>query len=186
PNGADLANMTLKGITLDRLGDRRALLKSFDGLRREVDSSGAIEGADAFDRRAFEILTSSKLVEALDLSPEAPKLRARYGYGDMKNVDDGGPCCNDQFLMARRLVEAGVRCVTLAFGRWDYHNANFAQCRERLPKLDTALSALVEDLHQRGLDKDVSVVCWGEMGRTPRINKDAGRDHWPSVACAIL
>jgi uncharacterized protein (DUF1501 family) len=104
----------------------------------------------------------------------------------MQNVDDGGPCCNDHFLLARRLVEAGARCVTLAFGRWDYHNNNFGQCRERLPKLDTALSALIEDLHFRGLDKDVSVVVWGEFGRTPRINKDAGRDHWPAVSCALL
>jgi hypothetical protein len=186
PNGSDLANMTLKGVGLDRLGDRRALLRSFDGLRREVDANGAIEGADGFHRRALEILTSSKLVEALDLSREDPRLRARYGQGDMKNVDDGGPCCMDQFLMARRLVEAGARCVTVGFGRWDYHNNNFGQCRERLPKLDMGLSALVEDLHQRGLDQDVSVVVWGEFGRTPQINKDAGRDHWPAVSCALL
>ena len=81
--------------------------------------------------------------------------------------------------MARRLVEAGARCVTLAFGRWDCHGNNFGQCRQRLPKLDQALSALVEDLHARGLDRDVSVVVWGEFGRTPKINKEAGRDHWP-------
>jgi hypothetical protein len=186
PNGSDLANMTLQGIGLDRLGDRRTLLSSFDGLRREIDATGAIDGTDAFTRRAFEILTSSKLVEALDLSREDPRLRARYGYGDMKNVDDGGPCCMDQFLMARRLVEAGVRCVTIGFGRWDYHGNNFGQCRERLPKLDMGLSALVEDLHVRGLDKDVSVVVWGEFGRTPKINKDGGRDHWPPVSCALL
>ena len=120
------------------------------------------------------------------MSREDPRLRAKYGFGDMKNVDDGGPCCNDQFLMARRLVEAGVRCVTLGFGRWDFHGNNFGQCRAYLPKLDQALSALVEDLHARGLDKDVSVVVWGEFGRTPKINKDAGRDHWPRVSCALL
>jgi uncharacterized protein (DUF1501 family) len=88
--------------------------------------------------------------------------------------------------MARRLVEAGARCVTLAFGRWDYHSNNFGQCRERLPKLDAALSALVEDIHARGLDREVSVVVWGEFGRTPKINQNAGRDHWPSVSCALL
>ena len=143
-------------------------------------------GMDTFTRQAFDILTSSKLVDALDVTKEDPRLRAKYGIGDMKNVDDGGPCCNDQFLMARRLVEAGARCVTIAFGRWDYHSDNFGQCRERLPKLDTALSALIEDLHARGLDKDVSVVVWGEFGRTPKINKDAGRDHWPPVSCALL
>lgn len=186
PNGADLANLTLKGVSLGRFDDRKGLLRSFDGLRADVDANGSIEGMDAFTQRAFEILTSSKLVEALDVTKEDPRLRAKYGYGDMNNVDDGGPCCMDQFLMARRLVEAGVRCVTIGFGRWDYHSNNFGQCRERLPKLDMGLSALIEDLHLRGLDKDVSVVVWGEFGRTPKINKDAGRDHWPSVACAML
>jgi hypothetical protein len=186
PNGDDMASMSTRGLGLGRLGDRRSLLRVLDGWRREVDRSGALAGMDAFTQRAFEILSSGKLAEALDLSREDPRLRAKYGYGDMKNVDDGGPCCNDQFLMARRLVEAGVRCVTIGFGRWDYHSNNFGQCRLRLPKLDTALSALVDDLHQRGLDKDVSVVVWGEFGRTPRINKDAGRDHWPAVSCAIL
>ena len=141
---------------------------------------------DEFTRRAFEVLSSNKLVNALDVSREDPRLRARYGIGDMNHVDDGPPCCMDQFLMARRLVEAGVRCVTIGFGRWDYHDRNFAQCRERLPKLDMALSALLEDLYQRGMEKDVSVVVWGEFGRTPRINTQAGRDHWPNVSCAML
>jgi hypothetical protein len=186
PNGSDLASMTLGNMTLERLADRRGLLSSFDGLRRDIDANGSIEGMDQFTRRAFEILTSSKLVEALDVTREDPKIRARYGYGDTKNVDDGGPCYNDQFLMARRLVEAGARCVTLTYGRWDYHDKNFAQCRERLPKLDMALSTLIEDLHMRGLDKDVTVVVWGEFGRTPKINNQGGRDHWPPVACALL
>jgi hypothetical protein len=186
PNGADLESLTQGGVTLDRLRDRRGLLRSFDTFRRGLDASGALEAMDDFTRRAFEILTSGALLEALDVTREDPKLRAKYGYGDMANVDDGGPCCNDQFLMARRLVEAGARCVTLAFGRWDYHANNFPQCRERLPKLDVALAALVEDLHARGLDRDVSVVVWGEFGRTPRINPNGGRDHWPSVSCALL
>jgi hypothetical protein len=186
PNGDDLVNLSLKHVTLGRLGDRKGLLRRFDALRGDLDATGAIEGLDEFTRRAFEILTSSKLAEALDVTREDPKLRAKYGYGDMTNVDDGGPCCMDQFLMARRLVEAGVRCVTIGFGRWDYHNDNFGQCRARLPKLDMGLAALVEDLHQRGLDRDVSVVVWGEFGRTPKINKDAGRDHWPPVSCALL
>jgi uncharacterized protein (DUF1501 family) len=92
----------------------------------------------------------------------------------------------DHFLMARRLVEAGARVVTISFGRWDTHGDNFRSCRKRIPKLDAALSALVEDLHLRGLDKDVAVVVWGEFGRTPQINKDAGRDHWPPVNFALL
>jgi hypothetical protein len=187
PNGDDLANLTLNsGVSLGRFDDRKGLLRNFDALRRDIDANGSIEGMDTFTRRAFDILTSSRLIEALDVNREDPRLRAKYGVGDMKNVDDGGPCCMDQFLMARRLVEAGARCVTIGFGRWDYHDRNFIQCRERLPKLDMGLSALIEDLHIRGLDKDVSVVVWGEFGRTPKINGAGGRDHWPNVACALL
>ncbi len=89
-------------------------------------------------------------------------------------------------MLARRLVEAGARCVTLAFSRWDHHGGNFPALRQDLPLLDQGVSALIEDLQQRGLDKDVSVVVWGEFGRTPKINKDGGRDHWPNVSCALL
>jgi uncharacterized protein (DUF1501 family) len=145
-----------------------------------------MDGIDAFNRQAFGVLTSSKLAEALDLEKEDPKVRERYGSGVNVNRDDGGPRTLTQFLLARRLVEAGVRCVTLAFSRWDWHNANFQQGREDMPMLDQAVSALVEDLHQRGLSNDVSVIVWGEFGRTPQINKDAGRDHWPKVSCALL
>lgn len=186
PDGAGKTDMVLNGVTLDRLADRRALLKSFDDFRRDVDASGAMAGMDAFNQQAFGLLTSSKLAEALDLEREDPKVRARYGKGDAHNRDDGAPKLMEQFLMARRLVEAGARCVTLAFSRWDHHGANFAALRQDLPLLDQGVSALVEDLHQRGLDKDVSVVVWGEFGRTPTINKDAGRDHWPNVSCALL
>jgi len=93
---------------------------------------------------------------------------------------------NEQFLVARRLVEAGARFVTVAYGFWDYHGNNFGNARNDLPLLDQALSALVEDLHDRGLDRDVSVIAWGEFGRTPRINKDAGRDHWAPLNDALL
>jgi uncharacterized protein (DUF1501 family) len=179
-----MQDMVLNGITLSRLSDRRRLLACLDRFRRSVDIS--LEGMDALHQKAYALLTSHKLVEALDVTKEDPKVRERYGFGTSQNVDDGGPCWNDQFVVARRLVEAGARCVTLAFGRWDYHNDNFKQLKERLPKLDQAVSALVQDLHDRGLDKDVSVVVWGEFGRTPRINKDAGRDHWPRVSCCLL
>jgi len=132
------------------------------------------------------VLTSSKLVEALNVDKEDPRLRDRYGRGSPQNIDDAAPRWMDQFLMARRLVEAGVRCVTLAFGIWDMHGGNFSRLRQQLPMLDQGVAALVRDLHERGLDKDVSVVVWGEFGRTPRINKDAGRDHWPQASCALL
>jgi uncharacterized protein (DUF1501 family) len=79
-----------------------------------------------------------------------------------------------------------VLCVTLSFSFWDYHGSNFQLARENLPPLDQAVTALVEDLHQRGLDRDVTVIVWGEFGRTPQINNNAGRDHWPNVSCALL
>ena len=93
---------------------------------------------------------------------------------------------NDQLLIARRLVEAGARCVTVAYGFWDTHGDNFNQLRKHLPLFDQGISALVEDIYARGLDQDVTVVVWGEFGRTPKINKDAGRDHWARVNTALL
>jgi hypothetical protein len=186
PDGAGKADMVLNGITLERLADRRALLKSFDNFRRDVDSSGIMNGLDSFNEQAFGMLTSNKVLEALDIEKEDAKVRASYGKGDPKNRDDGAPKLMEHFLMARRLVEAGARCVTLAFSRWDHHGDNFGALRQDLPLLDQGLSALLTDIYQRGLDKDVSVVVWGEFGRTPAINKDGGRDHWPRVSCALL
>lgn len=187
PNkGGGKEDMVLNGITLDRLADRKALLASFDRLRRDIDATGMMEGLDAFNEQAFGILTSSKLVEALDVEKEDSKVRERYGKGDPKNRDDGGPKLMEHMLVARRLVEAGARCVTLAFSRWDHHGDNFGALRQDLPLLDRGLSALLDDLYQRGLDKDVSVVVWGEFGRTPVINRDGGRDHWPRVSCALV
>ena len=186
PSGPGKTDMVLDGVTLERLSDRKGLLASFDRFRRSADSSGVMEGMDAFSRQAFGILTSSKLAKALDIQQENPRVRERYGKGIPGNVADGGPRLMEQFLMARRLVEAGARCVTLAFSRWDWHGGNFKRGRQDMPMLDQGVTALVEDLHQRGLDKDVSVVVWGEFGRTPKINKNAGRDHWPRVSCALL
>jgi hypothetical protein len=192
PNAEGMADMVLKGISLERLGDRKALMKSFDGLRRELDNTGVMDGLDRFTEQALGILTSNKLARALDLSREDSKVRDRYGRGSTKpaGYGDAGPLLNDYFLTARRLVEAGVRCVTLAYGRWDWHGkpygTTFENARNHLPMLDRGVTALIDDLYQRGLDRDVSVVVWGEFGRTPKINANAGRDHWPNVACALL
>lgn len=187
PNrGGGTEDMSLNGITLERLRDRATLLKSFDSFRRDIDNSGLMNGLDTFNEQAMGVLTSSKLLDALNLSKEDPRIYDRYGKGFNVNRDDGGPRLTEHFLAARRLVEAGARVVTLGFSRWDYHSDNFKQLREDLPLLDRGLSALVTDLHERGLDKDVSVVVWGEFGRTPTINAKAGRDHWPRVACAML
>jgi len=179
-------SMVLNGITLDRLQDRDSLRASLDKLRRDVDNSGKLGGVDAFTSQALGILTSSKLAEAIDFSKEDPKLVERYGFGDPKFRDDGAPKLTENFLIARRLVEAGARLVSLNFSRWDWHGQNFQACRQDCPLLDRALSALITDLHERGLDRDVAVVVWGEFGRTPKINKDAGRDHWPQVSFALL
>jgi len=187
PQGEGMDDLKLNGVTLDRLQDRRHLLNSLDTLRREVDASGMIEGMDAFTQAAFGVLTSSKLVDALDLSKEDPKIRARYGDGKPYNFQyDGAPTANEHILLARRLVEVGVRSVTLSYGRWDSHGRNFDLVRDHGPKLDQAVSALVQDLKDRGMLDDVTVVVWGEFGRTPRINQNAGRDHWPQVSCALL
>jgi len=185
-DGDGAADMHLKGITLDRLRDRQRLLASVDRWRRQVEGSDAIQAADTATQQAFSILTSRRFVEALDVSREDPKVLAKYGKGQDGIVGDACPCKNEQFLAARRLIEAGVRCVTLGYGFWDFHGSNFGNLKKYLPMLDSAVSGLVQDIHDRGLDKDVSVVVWGDFGRTPKINKDAGRDHWPQVSCALL
>ncbi|MBI3409814.1 MAG: DUF1501 domain-containing protein [Planctomycetes bacterium] len=193
PNADGMADMVLQGVSMDRLADRRALLSSFDNWRRQLDKrSDQLQASDTFTQQALSILTSNRLAEALDLEREDSRVRDRYGRGSPEpaGYGDAGPLLNDYFLAARRLVEVGVRCVTLAYGRWDWHGrphgTTFENARNHLPMLDLGLTALVEDLHERGLDQDVSVVVWGEFGRTPRINRDAGRDHWPAVSCAIL
>jgi hypothetical protein len=168
-----------------RFDRRKALLGQFDQFRRCVDNA-ELGGMDSIYRRAFDVLTSDKVARALDLSREDPRLRARYGIGSPQPVDDAAPRCNDQFLIARRLVEAGARCVTVAYGSWDTHGGHFDRLRQQLPLFDRGVSALVEDIHNRGLDRDVTVVAWGEFGRTPNINKTAGRDHWSRVSAAML
>ncbi len=187
PSGPGMGDLTLKGTALEQMADRRRLLSSFDGLRRDLDATEAWRSMDALTQRAMGVLTSSKLVEALDLSRESERVRQRYGDGKPYQYQyDGAPTVNDHLLLARRLVEAGVRCVTLSYGRWDSHSKNFDLVRDHGPKLDQGLSALIEDLEARGLLDDVTVIAWGEFGRTPRINGAAGRDHWPQVSCAIL
>jgi len=186
PIGSVKEDMVLNGITTERLADRKTLLASIDHFRRDVDSNGLMEGFDSFQSRAFDILTSSRMLDALDLSSEDPKLRDRYGKGTEKEQGDAAPRLNEQFLLARRLIEAGVRVVTLSYSFWDWHGNNFKIAKENFPDFDQALSALIEDLDQRGMLEDTTVIAWGEFGRTPKINKDGGRDHWPNVSCAVM
>lgn len=187
PDGPGMSNMKLSGVTLERLGDRQQLLSRFDDLRRFSDGEGRAGALDSFTERAFDVLSSSKLVDALDLSQEDPRVVARYGDGKPYRYQyDGAPTVNDHLLIARRLVEVGVRVVTLTYGRWDSHGKNFDLVRDHGSKLDQGVTALVEDLEQRGMLDDVTVIAWGEFGRTPRINQGGGRDHWPQVSCALL
>jgi hypothetical protein len=188
-SGMKAEGLVLKGVTPERFGDRAGLLKSFDTINRTLDRSGGMDGMDAFNRQATDILTTSKLRDALDLTKEPPASLARYGVDDPAFERDGAPRMVRNFCVARRLVEAGARVVTMNFTRWDWHGSdgkNFVQARKDFPLLDKAVTALVEDLHERGLEKDVTVIVWGEFGRTPRINKDASRDHWPQLSCALM
>ena len=181
--------MTLKGVSLERLRDRTLLLGAIDRFRRDLDNSGVMDSMDTFTQQAFSVLSSSGLVNALDVSQEDPRIVERYGTNSPVYQRDGAPKMVQNFLIARRLIEAGVRVVSMNYSRWDWHGGdgmNFPRTREEAPLLDRGLSALITDLHERGLDKDVSVVVWGEFGRTPKINANAGRDHWPKVAGALL
>jgi hypothetical protein len=178
--------MVLGSITPERLADRKSLLSSIDQFRRELDGNGSMAGFDSFQQRAFDILTSSRMLSALDISAEDTTLRERYGKGTDKVQGDAAPRLNEQFLLARRLVEAGVRVVTLSYSFWDWHGNNFQIAKQNLPDFDQAISALIEDLDQRGMLESTTVIAWGEFGRSPKINTDGGRDHWPNVSCALL
>ena len=193
--GDVMQDMVVPGDLLDRVEDRRGLLTAFDRFRRGADgraeglSAASIPGLDTYTDQALDILSSNALVEALDLEREDPAVRARYGTDDpnvLPYSPSGYRALMSRFLLARRLIEAGVRCVTVSFADFDWHGSNFVFARKLLPLFDQGITALVDDLHDRGLERDVSVVAWGEFGRTPRINKDAGRDHWPQVSCALL
>jgi hypothetical protein len=181
--------MVLKGVTLEQLGDRTALVRALDTIDRRIDRTGVMDGMDTFGRQALDILTSSRLKDALDLTKESPRTLERYGFDDPAFERDGAPRMVRNFLLARRLVEAGARVVTLNFTRWDWHGGdgkNFVQGKKDMPLLDRAVTALVSDLHDRGLDKDVTVLVWGEFGRTPRLNNMASRDHWPQLSTCLL
>lgn len=184
-DGEDLASMKLRFVSPDQFSNRRELLKQFDSFRSAIDvhQAGAMDEAYG---RAFDVLTSSRLVDALDISREDQAVRDRYGKGSPKHQGDGAPLWNEQLLQARRLVEAGVRVVTVAYGFWDTHGNNFKHLNTNLPTFDQGISALIEDIYARGLGDDVTVVVWDEFGRTPKINAQAGRDHWAPVNKAWL
>jgi Protein of unknown function (DUF1501) len=172
PQGGDLK--LVGGLTESRMSNRTNLLSSLDTIRRDLDTSGQMGAMDSYTQRAMSVVTSGKVADALELSKEDPRLVKSYG-------NDGS-----NFLKARRLIEAGVRVVTFDWGGWDTHQNNFTSLKTQLPKLDIAMSSLINDLHSRGMEKDVTIVMWGEFGRTPRVNTTAGRDHWSRVAMCFL
>ncbi|MBX3451038.1 MAG: DUF1501 domain-containing protein [Planctomycetaceae bacterium] len=178
-------------LTTERLNDRRGLLDALDGLRREIDGTGMMSAMDRFTEQAASILTSGELARALDFSREDPRTLDRYFLADttaeLRNTTSESPGATRKFLLARRLIEAGVRCVSLSLSDFDTHSNNFPRLRNLLPILDVGLAGLLQDLEERGLLKDTLIVVWGEFGRTPRIDpKTGGRHHWPQVGPAIL
>jgi hypothetical protein len=164
-------------VSLERNAD---LLKSLDGGLRQLDKvDPLVEGLDRYQQTAFDMLRSPKLREAMDLSKEPSKRIDRYtrGVSGKTRYPSGNV---KHFLLARRLVEAGVPVVHFNFGYWDWHGENFVAGRQQIPMLDAALSTLLEDLHERGLLESTIVLALGEMGRAPKCGtaKNAGRDHW--------
>lgn len=179
PNSAEfrVPNLSLPGgLNVKSVESRRALLRTFDTLRRDIDESGVMEGLDTFKAQALEMVAGDQMRAAFDLSSETAEMRDRYGrhrYGQSA-------------LLARRLVEAGARCVNINTGNWDHHNDIEKGLEDHLPPLDRALATLIEDLHERGRLDDVIVYCVGEFGRTPRMNGHAGRDHWADCFSVLL
>ena len=185
-------NFTMpSGLTYDRVGDRRAILKDLDRMRRAVDRSGEMGAIDKFQQQAWDIISGPSAREAFDLDAEPRELREKYGFIPEFRAPTpdrcGVPAWSQRFVLARRLVEAGVRLVTVDCRWWDTHVEGVETMREGfLPRWDRAYSALTEDLHERGMLETTMVVAWGEFGRTPKINKNNGRDHYPNVFSAAL
>jgi hypothetical protein len=180
----------VEGLSPERLGERNRLLAGFDRVRRDLDKSGTMDAMDRFTQQATSILTSGRFAAALELEKEPPSVLKRYtppaDPDAFRFYTAEDHLSARKLLLARRLIEAGVRCVSVSFSDFDTHQKNFPRMRQLLPIVDHALCALVTDLDERGMLADVSIVAWGEFGRTPRINKDGGRDHWPETSPVLL
>ena len=167
-------------LALDRLADRRSLRAALDRMARQLEVRPQMDAMDELERQALEMLSSTAANEAFDMDKESPATRERYGQHEF------GKC----LLLARRFVEAGAGIVTVRVGNWDHHGNAGGTITEGVGAnnrpLDQALSALIADLAERGLSDEVVLWCWGEFGRTPRINQFAGRDHWPQAMSVML
>ena len=179
PDGEGRQNLSMnQKVSLSRLDDRKALLCGLDRLQRNVDQSGMLTAIDSYTERAVGIVTSGELAKAMDLRQEDPRQLERYGA---KNGNE-----NQRFILARRLIQSGARCVSFSWGGWDTHGDNFNTMRRQLPPLDQGLAALIDDLDAHGLLESTIIMMSGEFGRTPRINNTAGRDHWARASFFFL
>src|SRR6185295_2971079 len=179
------------GLSVERLAGRRELLGSLDAIRRQVDASGSMDAMDRFQQKAWDIVTGPEARAAFDLDAEPMKLRERYGFHPEFKAPTsdrcGCPAWSQRILLARRLVEAGVRLVTVDLRWWDTHVEGIESMRDGFAtRWDQAYTALIEDLEQRGMLETTMVLAWGEFGRTPQINAKNGRDHWPGVFSAAM
>ncbi len=172
-SGRARSNLDLH-VTLDKLSERRSLLKTFDAIDRSLDRSGVMQGLDSFDAQAFDLVLG-RAREVFDVNREEPRLRDRYGKG-----------LGQQLLLARRLCEAGVGFVTIHFGGWDMHGEIARDMKNLGPQVDHAVATFLDDCADRGLEKEILLVISGEFGRTPRINNTAGRDHWAPLSTLAL
>jgi hypothetical protein len=187
-----------EGVSVSRVADRRSMLTNLDKMRRDIDNSGMMGAIDAYSAQAWDMVTSEAVRKAFDLDSESPEVRKRYGsfprYQSYRTIAGGdAPNWSQRILLARRLVEAGVRLVTVDCRWWDTHEDNFWTLKNIfLPRWDLAYSALINDLQERGLLEKTMVVAWGEMGRMPRINTrgapaiTGGRDHWPNAMSVAM
>lgn len=173
PNGEARRNMSLL-VPEQRLNDRRALLSGLDRVNRQADQSGLMEGLTKFEEQAFNLVLGNA-PEAFDITKEDPRIVERYGRG-----------LGQQLLRARRLCEAGCGFVTVSYGGWDMHSSIESSLKRRSPELDHAIATFVEDCVQRGLDQKILLVITGEFGRTPKVNRNAGRDHWAPLSTLAL
>ncbi|MCH8045091.1 MAG: DUF1501 domain-containing protein [Planctomycetes bacterium] len=173
PNGQAKKNMTMV-VPKDRIDDRKSLLRGLDRINRQVDQSGLMDGLNKFEQQAFNLLFGSA-AKAFDIKAEDPKTVEKYGKG-----------LGQQLLLARRLCEAGAGFVTLSYGGWDMHGNIANAMKSRSPQMDQGVAALIEDLHDRGMSDNVMLVISGEFGRTPKVNKNAGRDHWAPLSTLAL
>jgi hypothetical protein len=187
-----IPNLSLPtSVSVDRVGNRRKLLGGLDQIKRRVDYSRQLGAVDEFQDQAWNILTGDAAKKAFDLDAEPKHIRERYGFMTAYKAPTpdrcGVPAWSQRFLLARRLVEAGVPLVTVDCRWWDTHVKGYETMRDGfLPRWDQAYSALIEDLEQRGLLDSTMVLAWGEFGRTPKVNKTGGRDHYPGVFSAAM